>query len=160
VREQGEGTEVRTEDAFKQRYVDLGLIEKIDGILVFFDVFAEWAKPGYSLALRLDPGNQAPKVGAVDVDGFTPLLIAGNISVIKILLEAGANVNIRHAKGMMKGCTPLMQAALDGDTETVKLLLQKGADVNAKDEYGMTALQAADENSEIIRLLKEAGAKE
>lgn len=53
----------------------------------------------------------------------------------------------------------LMEAASKGDADTVQALLAKGADVNAKDNNGATALMLA-KNKEIVRILKEARAKE
>lgn len=41
------------------------------------------------------------------------------------------------------GNTPLMRAALDGDTELVRELLSKGSDVNAQNAEGRTALMFA-----------------
>ena len=48
------------------------------------------------------------------------------------------------------------------DLETVKLLLSRGIRVNEKDNYGWTALMLAEKkgHKDIVRLLKEAGAKE
>jgi len=47
-------------------------------------------------------------------------------------------------------------------TDIVKLLIENGADVNVKDKDGMTALMYASEEgyTEIVSLLKNAGAKE
>ena len=58
--------------------------------------------------------------------------------------------------------TVLMEAAGSGRTDIVQLLLAKGADVNAKNNYGETALFWAKKmgHKEIVRILKEAGAKE
>lgn len=55
-----------------------------------------------------------------------------------------------------------MEAAGSGHTETVQVLLAKGAEVNAKNNYGDTALMKAKKmgHKEIVRILKEAGAKE
>ncbi len=56
----------------------------------------------------------------------------------------------------------LLKAAWEGQTEAVKALLAKGADVNAKGREGETALMWAEKHgrSEIVQLLKQAGAKE
>ena len=55
-----------------------------------------------------------------------------------------------------------MLAAKKGHTETVEALLDKGADINAKDKYGKTVLMRAEYagQTEIVRLLKQAGARE
>jgi ankyrin repeat protein len=57
--------------------------------------------------------------------------------------------------------TPLMIAALEGDTETVRTLLAHGARVNAKDNEGHTALMFAviNSHSEIVKALLRAGAR-
>ena len=53
-------------------------------------------------------------------------------------------------------------AASNGHTDIVKIFLAEGADVNAKSKLGTTALKAAEKegHKEIVRMLKEAGAKE
>jgi hypothetical protein len=85
---------------------------------------------------------------------------AGNphsASIIKLLLERGANVNIQDGKGR----TALMRQAFWGGLEEVKLLLSKGADVNIKDKNGRTALEIALERgkNEVADLLSEAKVK-
>ena len=50
----------------------------------------------------------------------------GNIETAKLLLESGADANVRDRFGR----TPIMEAK---DAETVGLLIERGADVNAKD---------------------------
>ena len=55
-----------------------------------------------------------------------------------------------------------MGAVQQGHTEIVKLLLVAGADVNAKENEGDTPLSIAKqkEHTQIIKLLKEYGAKD
>jgi ankyrin repeat protein len=56
--------------------------------------------------------------------------------------------------------TPLMRAALEGDSESVKDLLAGKVDVNVKDNEGRTALMFAviNSHSDIAKALLEAGA--
>lgn len=58
------------------------------------------------------------------------------------------------------GHTPLMRAALDGNTEKVKQLIQQGADINQRDDNGRTGLMFAVINThyETMKLLLEYGA--
>ena len=84
--------------------------------------------------------------------------------IIKALLDAGAEIDIKNAFGE----TPLMTAVENPGKETddIKLLINSGADVNAKDNWGRTVLMYAARNlgrdytpnPEIVRLLLDAGA--
>ena len=82
-------------------------------------------------------------------------------NAVRLLLEFGADVNATDKDKV----TPLMIAALLGRTEVVRLLIEAGADVNAKDRGNGTALQRGKAmsrggaNSEIVRMLRQAGAK-
>ena len=78
---------------------------------------------------------------------------------IRILIQAGADVTAKDNDGR----TPLLHAARWSDETTppeiVTLLIQAGADVNAKDNDDRTPLSLAT-NPEIIKILKDAGARE
>lgn len=97
-----------------------------------------------------------PDVNKADKNGVTPLMSAcrqGNLDMVKILLEAGANVNEPKSP---KGRTPLMVAcAYYSDVEVCKLLIARGADVNAKANDGTTALMLAADNAKagVVELL-------
>ena len=76
--------------------------------------------------------------------------------MLRILLEKGANVNVRI--GYFD--TALMFASYDGLIEIAQLLLEKGANPNVQDNKGQTALMWASRrgHKEIARLLLEKGA--
>jgi ankyrin repeat protein/ribosomal protein L40E len=97
--------------------------------------------------------------------GTTPLHIAaghGRFDIVKILVENGANVNVKD----LMGFTPLHSAILGNHLAIVKFLIENGADVNAKVENCLTkwnwctslhlAAFAGDPN--IIRFLIDRGA--
>jgi hypothetical protein len=101
--------------------------------------------------------------GGVDVNAHNsnshPLLLEvaekGREAVVKLLLEAGANVDPRSF-----GWTPLMLAAANGHEAVVKLLLEAKANVEREDlKYRTPLLWAAKNGHEtIVKLLLEAKA--
>jgi ankyrin repeat protein len=109
----------------------------------------------------------------VDFTGQTPFLraaLAGDITLMRLLLDKGADPNI----ATFAGTTALMAAAgvnwMSGQTFTeskdalmqaVQLCLDKDADVNAKNSMGVTAvIGAANRGSDdILELLVKKGAR-
>ena len=83
------------------------------------------------------------------------MLAAGankNPEIIKILINAGADVNAKANEGI----TALLGAAsFSKDPEIIKTLVNAGADVNAKTNDGMTALMAACINKQNIKIIEE-----
>jgi ankyrin repeat protein len=86
---------------------------------------------------------------------------AGEISAVKRMLAAGAEVNSCDTEGT----TLLMLAANEGDLPMVKVLINGGADVNACDKQGWAPLAKAVYNNEmkrgfaeVVTTLIEAGA--
>ncbi|KAJ7305743.1 hypothetical protein JRQ81_010109 [Phrynocephalus forsythii] len=90
--------------------------------------------------------HTAASIGHGEIDlnqrncgGWTPLMYAsyiGHDTIVHILLEAGANVNLPTPEGQ----TPLMLAASCGNETVASLLLQRGAELERKDIHGWTAL--------------------
>ena len=64
--------------------------------------------------------------------------------VVRILLEAGANPNVRQSAGW----TPLHAAAMNGDLTSVELLLASGADPTATNDEGRSVIDLATESGD------------
>jgi len=81
----------------------------------------------------------------------------GDVDVVKVLLEKGADVNIVGDKGV----TPLMLASQLGYEGIVEMLLKAGADVNIVSEGGVTALMAALQEGyeDVVEMLKREQSK-
>ena len=87
---------------------------------------------------------------------------AGDLDQVKLLLQGGAECNIRDGEE----ATPLMLAASLGRLDIVEALIEAGAEVNARNSLGWTALMKAIYNydldrgfPEIVAALIEAGAE-
>lgn len=100
--------------------------------------------------LQLNPEiNRASNGGeGFGVMGKTPLMIAAAYEYEDIalaLLNKGAKVNEPGTTLFKPGpyLSPLMEAALTGNTSLIKTLVDRGADVNAKDMNNSTALICA-----------------
>jgi uncharacterized protein len=80
----------------------------------------------------------------------------GHTSVVKLLLENGAEVNAKD----FSGYTPLARAVGSNKKETVLLLIDKGADMNNRDKFGMTPLMRAVQagHTDMVKLLIDKGA--
>ncbi len=108
-------------------------------------------------ALIADGAN----VDELDPNGDAPLVMAaylGHAAVVKLLLEAGADVTAVDP-GMK--ATALHAAAYAGRTEAAALLIQHGIDINKQGpKNGYTALHDAiwENNIDTARVILEAGA--
>ena len=84
-------------------------------------------------------------------------ILEGNNTIVELLIEAGANVNLKHE---IYGDTPLYPAAIKGRKKICELLITKGADVNAKRNNGRNPLHIAAYwgHTEVVKLLIAKGA--
>ena len=81
-------------------------------------------------------------VNAIDMKGFTPLILAAyneQAGIVDFLLQAGADVNARDAAGN----TALMGVAFKGYRTIAKKLIDAGADLNVRNSNGAPALTFA-----------------
>ena len=98
------------------------------------------------------------EVNAKSNFGDTALSFAvekGNTDCVRVLIAAGAKVNTKNGDGD----TALIYAAKNGNADIVKALIAAGANVNAKNKEGSTPLSLANDNPEIAKELKAAGAR-
>ncbi|KAI7206068.1 hypothetical protein KC343_g6195 [Hortaea werneckii] len=114
--------------------------------------------------------NYCSDVNTKGKDGKTALHLActkGSTVPVKLLLEAGADVETPAMSLDTHGMTPLMFAAADRRLDVVKLLLTHKANVNSLDVLGRTALHHACDHTEkqswpdaqLVRALLAAGAE-
>ena len=99
--------------------------------------FAAFFRQPAATRLLLDRGADLEAVAST-FGNVTPLHSAcasGERESARILLEAGANPNVRQQGGF----TPLQAAAQNGDEELARLLLARGADPGAATDDGRTA---------------------
>ncbi|KAK2788427.1 hypothetical protein FQN53_003573 [Emmonsiellopsis sp. PD_33] len=118
------------------------------------------AKEGHGAVVRLllENGQSAT------INRFTPIPVlvlnraarAGDVPVMRILFENGADVNSKTFEAR----TPLHVAADVGQDAAVRVLLENGADINSKDAYTQTPLRLATRNGydAVVRVLLEMGA--
>lgn len=100
-------------------------------------------------------------VNAIDSSGWTPLTYAssqGRTNIVRLLLEAGADVNGREDRTYKS--TPLMLATAHNSTAIATLLIAHRADVDAIDAFGDPALNWAAYygHDDYVQLLLDHGA--
>ncbi|MBD1891287.1 ankyrin repeat domain-containing protein [Coleofasciculus sp. FACHB-SPT9] len=118
--------------------------------------------------ILIDAGAELDIVSEEDGlgEGKTALMhVAGSFfatgkraEMVKMLVEAGANINLKRKDGR----TALMWAAMAGYADSTQALIEAGADLDARDDEGNTAMMLAEgyRHPKIVRLLKQAGASE
>ncbi len=101
---------------------------------------------------KKDMGNTASRKAKL----LQRAVCIGDTQRVKLLLKAGADVNLRDSSGL----APLFSATSRDDAHCVKILLEAGADVNKVDNFHRTPLctAAIKGYSDCAKLLIEAGA--
>ena len=135
--------------------IELPRMDAATGLDIIQLLLARGANPNAQLKLRPPYRNAVQDRGADNtlIAGATPLMRAaagGDIAALKLLLAAGAKVDLPNEDG----ATPLMSAVSAAGTrgrnkteeqalQAVKLLRAAGADVNTRDVRGLTAAHSA-----------------
>lgn len=115
-----------------------------------------WATDGEHLPVIEYMIQDGCELDVMDVSQWTPLMrvsvVTGNAAVASLLIQAGADVNVRDKHGK----TPLMVAVLNNHEQLVKLLLDSGADRHVKNDFGsgLAEMAKAFGNQNIIDLLE------
>ncbi len=122
--------------------------EQISLIKTWIDEGAKWPD---ELANEAPSAPQDPQAAKM----MDRLRVGDHMGFEKLLKK-----NPKSAKGQGRaGVTPLMYAALYGDTRAVSELLDQGANPNTKNDAGATALLWAVDSSEATGILLERGAE-
>lgn len=81
----------------------------------------------------------------------------GDLQTVRELIEAGADLNVREPSG---GSSPLIFAAVFGQTEAANALIEAGADLDQQSNDGSTALITAAffARADLVETLLAAGA--
>ena len=84
---------------------------------------------------------------------------AGNVANVKLLIDRGADVNVRAATKFRN--TPLQVALLTGEYDAAKVLIERGADVLVRQNKGFTPMHEAAflGRVDILQLLLDSGAE-
>ena len=127
------------------------------------DVFATNNENYSPLRMALTKGGEPQEwilttdvIKKTDGTGNTPLHYAAEWKLdnaVSVLLEKGANPNIRNANGE----TPIFNAIKTDSTTTVDLLMKKGSQKNARDYLGNTPLHACvrwDSKNSAVKLIQ------
>ncbi|KAL8310675.1 hypothetical protein RB597_010494 [Gaeumannomyces tritici] len=115
--------------------------------------------------IKQEPAARAPRERK-DLTGYkgrTPLSWAaqkGRLSIVKVFVDRGADVNSQIKGGLKDGWTALMLASDSGHEAVARLLIDRGADINAQEKDKWTALMLASNSGHeaVARLLIDRGA--
>lgn len=145
-------------------------------LLFFILVFSSCEKPAQKYGSIFDAVNHMdtkavedfvqkdPKLVNETDDKGVPVLIysitKGRPAVAEILVNNGAEVNVRDPGNLSKDYTPLHWAAKLGNNDLARLLLDKGADPNSVNKAGETPLHltASAGKTQMAIILIEKGA--
>lgn len=163
----------RTPDARLITAVQLGSAQLVNSLL------AEGANPnsknsaGTPILLTAIRGGHLAVVQALlakganpngrNEEGGTALITAvesQHADIVRSLLSHKAAVNSAYDRGMGKGTTPLIIAAVNGDSQIASILLDAGADIHASDSMlGMQAIHwaASEGSTAIVEMLLRKG---
>ena len=99
--------------------------------------------PGFGHGIGIVRGGLPPRGSRAPIPGgMTPLLYAardGRMDTVRMLLDAGANINERDANDIPS----LIIAITNNHPDVARFLIDRGADIKAVDWYGRTALWSA-----------------
>lgn len=118
---------------------------------------ASWAGKQDVVSYLLEAGADLNSASTTQLMALSAAIAQKHGALALFLLDRGANPNIVDPSGS----TPLIEAAWHGNQSLVKALIEKGANPNFKrPDNSFSALKAAGNKTEIVEILKVAGAVE
>ena len=124
---------------------------RFDGVLVH--AIRDKKVDNATIKILIDAGVNVNGRDTWLVTGDTALMYCKNVETAKLLVNAGANVNLKNKEGF----TALMRV---GNSEVIEFLILSGADVNAMTNNYITPLmwQVKQNNFDAVRILLRYGA--
>lgn len=124
--------------------IDLVKRENIDGILAYFTS---------NITVNRTDEQKEQAINELDDEGLTALHWAADLgfsAIVEILLSHGSDVN---SKDVESSQTPLHYAVSNNHVDVVKVLMQHGANANVADAEGVTCIQLASNDPNLLNLL-------
>ncbi len=159
--------------AWEELYWDLFSSGEVWLLEALLDLGLDASQPfgyGYPLTFAFRGGEPLPLLrlllaGGADPNRGAALLeaVESDLESVQLLLDAGADPNVRHEPGINWNMTALLHLLSVWEPEKLacaQALVAKGADVNALDSDGSSALDYASkrEDTELIAFLEKQGA--
>ena len=97
--------------------------------------------------LAASPEVEARAVSAAaDSSALIKAVASGNSGELRLLIEAGVNLDARNAAGD----TALHVAAKQGNADVARMLIEAGSDPKARNAAGLTALRLAEHQGRVV----------
>lgn len=170
LREHGASTSSSV--SWLELYAGIGKLENVEMIFRQYDIDSEPVRDAFYYAIT-NKHNDIVKYfidSGIDIHGnkylsWHPPLIAaaaaGNHEIVELLLNLGADINMRSRLGY----TAISFAAVEGHLDTVSLFMDRGADLSLGARHGVSLYEYVDQycddanRGDMLVLLLQAGAQ-
>ncbi|WP_338966784.1 ankyrin repeat domain-containing protein [Spiroplasma endosymbiont of Lonchoptera lutea] len=149
-------TKIKSGNNFNLQKIKFNFFNKGNGVILSISINKNNLELTKLLIILNNKNSEMINDFLMDWSPLQYAIFHGNLDIVKLLLENGANINLQNNNGN----NALITAVENGHTDIVKLLLKNGADINHQNKFGITPLITAATYGEldIMKLLLEKGA--